>query len=601
MSKIFAIVETSSDVELIIKKYYHLEIHWIAVSPLCISFLNKKGLSYQSIYDFTNKADFFDKINSQSEHLCNLTISKTDEWIHNNFPFFRENKVHFLKYFNHQFTILFDSLCFKLYCLEKFLYTTKPDEIMIRKTNINFDSSSIFYGPWQFEETVWAYCTEFLVENKFTEVKLIKISDQLEVNSKDKPATIYCMGSKFPRFLNFLKTIKKEGIKEGFSSLKNKTIIALDLNQWKYTISSFRRLGYNVVYHRIQSQIKVREINYNFASQIGIQKLLFFQDLNLYRLIEKQINQYVNYGLTSFPKFFNQTIKFLKSTQPKAIFFSFGSIPEKWLFLHLAKQANIPIFCWGHGASGHLYYSKQYREELMFCDYYFTQGAGSQKTYETYSEYSFTPIQVGMPMLETLKVKDISFPTIEDVYDFIFAPTNFYKNNFHFSFYPGLIDFQVYYSQMKIVQFLANYSSNSVMKIALGNKFRDYFHASFGNNIKIIDNIPFTEIISKGKAFIFDTPSTALLEGLCTNKPVFILTQFLKLSEEAEKTLKKRAICCSSIEDLIDKLAEYNESGKYDAELSNQEYLSSFGTFRKDGNSVNRSVKIVKKVISDNN
>ena len=178
---------------------------------------------------------------------------------------------------------------------------------------------------------------------------------------------------------------------------------------------------------------------------------------------------------------------------------------------------------------------------------------------------------------------------------------HFYKNNFHFSFYPGLIDFQVYYSQMKIVQFLANYSSNSVMKIALGNKFRDYFHASFGNNIKIIDNIPFTEIISKGKAFIFDTPSTALLEGLCTNKPVFILTQFLKLSEEAEKTLKKRAICCSSIEDLIDKLAEYNESGKYDAELSNQEYLSSFGTFRKDGNSVNRSVKIVKKVISDNN
>jgi len=85
---------------------------------------------------------------------------------------------------------------------------------------------------------------------------------------------------------------------------------------------------------------------------------------------------------------------------------------------------------------------------------------------------------------------------------------------------------------------------------------------------------------------------------LCTQKPVFVLTQFLKLCNEAETLLRKRAICCPNVELLIKELTAYAESGLYKADVTNQEYLSSYGTFLNDGKSAERGVETVIEIIS---
>ena len=596
--KIYALVETGSDVSIIHNNYNESNLIWVAVSPLCIPQLKEKGIPFHSIYKFFPASNLFEEINPQSENIRQDIIRITDEWARAQFHLFKENNLYLLKYFESNLINLFDNLCLKLYCLDRFISEAKPEEIVVRKVITKYKSDSNLLNPWDWDETVWSLCAEFLVKEKYKNIRITKFTEMIKIEANKKGLFLEVLNSRFPRFFNFLQSVKREGLKGGYLFYRNKSILVLDQNQWKLTRTLFAHAGYKFVNYPIRNHYRSRKIITNYFKEIGLEPICNIRGINFSELVENHINQYIQYGISSFPQIY-QTFKILLSKiQPKAVFFSYSDNPEKWLFLQQARQLNIPVFGWGHGASGQSHYTKQYRYELTFCDYYFTQGQGSQETYSQYSEFRFSPIPIGLPQLDKFKDKISQSNDLEEIYDFIFVPTNFYKNTFYFSFYPGLIDFSVYLGQRSIVNYLKTFSDNSVLKISTGNLFKGFFHTSFGKQINIVDNIELTELISKGRAFIIDAPATALLEVLCTQKPVFVLTQFLKLCNEAETLLRKRAICCPNVELLIKELTAYAESGLYKADVTNQEYLSSYGTFLNDGKSAERGVETVIEIIS---
>lgn len=598
MKKIFAFVESDSDIRIIHNRYNVSKIEWIAVSPFCIPKLQEKGILFHSIYEFLPPSNLFEKINPKSENIRQDIIRITDDWARAQFPFFKENNFFLLKYFQRTLTQLFDNICLKLYCLDRFFSETNPEKIIIRKVKLDWESNPHYLEPWQFNEPVWSLCIEFLIHNKYSNIRIVKFTDMIGTKPRKKDSFIKIINSMFPHFYSFVRTVKRKGLREGYLFYRNKPILVLDQNPWRFTKTLFAQKGYKFVNYIFRNQFRLGEIRTNYFEKIGLRPICNIMGINFAELVENHINQYIQYGLDSFPKIYRKTNKLLSVLKPKAVLFSFSQIPEKWLFLHVARQLDIPVFGWSHGASGQLFYSKQYRDELLVCDYYFTQGQGSNKTYSQYKEFKFSPIPIGMPQLDEFKNKLLLSHNSEETCDFIFAPTIFYKNNFYFSFYPGLIDYEVYSAQCQIVEFLTTFGGSSVMKISLGNAFKGLFYASFGKKINIIDDIELTEIIPKGRAFIIDAPSTTILEVLCTKKPVFVLTQFLKLCNNAETLLKKRAICCPNVELLIKELTAYTETGLFKADVTNQEYLSSYGTFLNNGKSAQRGVETVIEIIT---
>jgi hypothetical protein len=100
----------------------------------------------------------------------------------------------------------------------------------------------------------------------------------------------------------------------------------------------------------------------------------------------------------------------------------------QWVMISAARSLNVPVFCWGHGASGQAIFTKQKTNELLLCDFYFTQGNGSQKTYSKYNNFNFVPLTVGLPTLDHLS-KIIRKEDSEAVFDFLYVTTNYYQNN----------------------------------------------------------------------------------------------------------------------------------------------------------------------------
>jgi len=80
-------------------------------------------------------------------------------------------------------------------------------------------------------------------------------------------------------------------------------------------------------------------------------------------------------------------------------------------------------------------------------------------------------------------------------------------------------------------------------------------------------------------AIIVDMPSTTLLEAVATKAAVFCLTRNTGITEEAEELLRKRAVCASDAKVLMDKVEEFSRSGRYEADVSNDEFLEAYGTF----------------------
>ena len=592
------LVETETDVGEILKHYGPTEHQWVALSPLCIPLLHKQMIVHIALDDVIEPNNTFSEINDYTEKAINNLISTVDGWVKANHADFRNYDLSLLEYYRYYLTILFDGICLRLLYLDHFLSSAVIDEIIIHKTKIAENNSSAIV-PWSKEDTVWAYCVEFLLKNRYSSTKLTTIETSgCEEGAANDKRTVYEKAQKvFPRVYHALKTLKDRGMKTAVLNFFNDNLILLNDKQWKYAAPYLNSYGYNIVPQSIKNARSDSKSKIEYVNQLSLTEYFNYKGMDLAELIGDKINTCIHHGITNFTRMYTESEKMLDLWKPQAILFSVIDRPKDWVTLHAAKRRGCPIIAWGHGASGQASFTKQYRDELLLCDYYFTQGAGSQKTYETYIEHPFVSKPIGFPILDDLYAKLAGLKSTEKIYEVIYAPTNYYKNNFYFSFYPGVIDHKLYEVHEKIISFLKIQKCRSLLKIGYGNYFEKFFVYAFGNSLEIESSKPLTELIPYGNAFIIDLPTTTLIEVLCTEKPVFVLTQFIKLTEHAERLLKKRAICCETVDKLIQALDTFMVRGEYPADLKNQEYLCAYGTYMNDGQSAKRGADAVLDIL----
>ncbi|MCK4532956.1 hypothetical protein KAU39_04160, partial [bacterium] len=87
------------------------------------------------------------------------------------------------------------------------------------------------------------------------------------------------------------------------------------------------------------------------------------------------------------------------------------------------------------------------------------------------------------------------------------------------------------------------------------------------------------------------------LQAVATRKPVFILLRHIQYPEYSRKLLERRAVCADTVGELINKIQQYIEHGMYPADVNDDEYLRTHGNHLNDGNSAQRALKKVFKII----
>ena len=567
---IIAFVENSKEVELINASVTNDKLLFIALEPDCITKLENEHFRYKIIEDYGSENELMNKVRPFSEEIIENIILKTDIWIKNNIDGFSKNNLSLLLYYKFYLNILFDGVISRIYYLKKTINTVKPKSIYICRNEVEKSKSLIF--PWSSNESLWAYCLEILNnENAFSNsisVNIVGYLSKEKIFQKKRHSLFKKMLSPYIRSL--LAIIKKGSFLKIWYYIKNQKIIFLKPGyQWVYITKLFEKRDYAIIniYNDQLINPKTTSLCKDYVEIIGIEDLLIYNNTNMGNIVRDKINYLIHIGVNQFLKNYYAALKLLIKYNAKVITFSVVTSPYSWIILEAAKQLGINIFGWGHGASGQAEFTKQMDYELLICDYYFNQGLGSHSTYSNYTKYKFKSIPIGFPSLDVLIRKNKRYTT-KAKYQFLYVNTAFYRQDFYFSFFPGISDNLLYKVQLQILDLLCKYNEPSIVKLNLTTQI--LYQKYLNYNLVFETNMRFTELLTTANAIIIDCPTTILLEALTTCKPIFVLTKFIKLKTNAEILLSKRAVCSQNVTDLIESIEKYYHSGIYKSDIYNK-------------------------------
>lgn len=118
-------------------------------------------------------------------------------------------------------------------------------------------------------------------------------------------------------------------------------------------------------------------------------------------------------------------------------------------------------------------------------------------------------------------------------------------------------------------------------------------------NIEVTD-IPPPRLFQASDAIIVDLPSTALLEGLLSNKPMVVFSdpRCIALRPEARELLRKRVSLSETPEDFLQQLEGFLSKGHIEPLRNpNREFLQLYGTHLDDGHSAERAINALREIV----
>ena len=119
-------------------------------------------------------------------------------------------------------------------------------------------------------------------------------------------------------------------------------------------------------------------------------------------------------------------------------------------------------------------------------------------------------------------------------------------------------------------------------------------------NCQVVADASVPELLQASDACIIDIPSTALLEALLTNKPVFVFSdsRFISLRAEARTLLQKRVTLSETVEDYLRQLRIFLSQGAFqELEHADREFLRAYGTYLDDGRSAERAMAALYNIV----
>ena len=141
--------------------------------------------------------------------------------------------------------------------------------------------------------------------------------------------------------------------------------------------------------------------------------------------------------------------------------------------------------------------------------------------------------------------------------------------------YPSDPDKRLFDLQKNILEYLNNKNTQykKIFKLNITLKLNEY---PFNFENIIISEKSFVKTLDNAHAVILDCPATTLIEAASTKVPIFAISGRVKYTDDFINLVSKRCIWCDTREDLLSKLDLFINTGIYDADINNKEFLEKY-------------------------
>ncbi|KQC04383.1 MAG: hypothetical protein APR53_03290 [Methanoculleus sp. SDB] len=274
------------------------------------------------------------------------------------------------------------------------------------------------------------------------------------------------------------------------------------------------------------------------------------------------------------------------------------------LAAHVAHRKQIPVVSWQHGSHGMNYAPLMLFVETMDSNAHLFFGEGVQEVYAKDIErlaFATETIPVGSQELESLFATQTAG---RREYDVLYVTTNYMENHLYI-FSPSVLqDNDFWRTQKTILDAVGRLGLKTAFKLHPGRYYdhhlSEYVESKSYSCVTIIKNErSYTALLADADIVVIDFPSTTLLQALARGKTVFVLLRHLKFNTHAINLLKKCAYCSEDPAELAEMIARYCTGKPLDQQpdSKNTEFLEHYGIHKMDGRVAERAISALAAVI----
>lgn len=598
---------------------------WIALGPGAMYALERKGIPYKIPEDFCSNEEL-EQLCRDSHEKCESFCDYIDHILFKKYPDLKKWRVHPFLFYMDSITKFVDTIGTRILQLNKILHVYPKHKVWIHKTP---------HYPWR-EFDLWFSNKEKLwgdilsLKGWNCQIEFLKVSwsgyhlsfwrnkDVLFVKFFfDIIRTVKKTMLKSFVLYNVASYLKLTGIKGLIRGIRKKPMGILFygyLCEWKWLIQLLINKNRQIIFTGPE-KFKVNTSGKKGKEEKGNESLitkdayimsLFTVDgILFFPLLKERLTWIFENSFIQCQNIISLCKKIIRRYNVQAVF----TANTATFTDHVVKQAfryfHIPVIHWQHGfmfaQNGRINQLNEFND-MMTSDVLFTYGEASTRAHKLYiNRFPVKVISMGSPSLDTIyeesrKRKEIFRKRL------LYVTTGYYQNYWYYGFSPPFSDRYLLRDQLSIMAYLKNIVKEEDVKVTVklwpGMLLSKQFKSDFASLFRVVEYRPkFAGLFSANHIIVIDSPTTTALQAVATRKPVFILLRHIQYPEYSRKLLERRAVCADTVGELINKIQQYIEHGMYPADVNDDEYLRTHGNHLNDGNSAQRALKKVFKII----
>jgi len=615
----------------------------IALSPFAMYELDKQNLPYKLLEDYYDSKELY-KLGvgnwKKAENLCGVI----DGHIHNACPAIARLGIKPAMFSISGIKVLYDAATIRLFQLFKLIKAEKPDVILTYcYRQYPFRTEDATYPYFDRRESIYArlltlhgWGVPIRVLPYVSHPEDSDVSKEIGPDIANKKKVMWWF-QRHPKLFDLAVEIQRRGWRGLFSWLRSYLRAGTNIqvllfgggHNWDDCREQLQAVGIDPVFNRISDNLEywmsdqfsdkadadaLRNAWGRLRADDKFRKFFIWENIDFFPLVEEYLRLLVERLTPACLDAYEVTTKLLEKGKIKAFLALTLASCTSRSAAQAARNSNIPVVTWQHGAYGPMDYPLAIYADIMSSDFHFVFGEGVINKYKRAArKFGTRLVTIGSPSLEALfqmppsrKVEKIVKLTLGKKV-VLYASTNFYQNNLYVLYYPPPSDNHLWRTQRAILDVHGKHDDHTVVvkthptRIYRESPMRLYAKENKFKNCQFIrDECTFTDLLPIADLLVIDFPSTTLLQALTTSEPMFVYTGHLHLDTRAQKLLERRAFCYRELKSLVNALDRYLSTGKIDkrVDLNDREFLNAYGISSQGAGSRTRAAKTLKSVIS---
>ncbi|MBI4848382.1 MAG: hypothetical protein HY808_07400 [Nitrospirae bacterium] len=369
--------------------------------------------------------------------------------------------------------------------------------------------------------------------------------------------------------------------------------------RWDILVDRFRGKTQSPVYH--QTALQMKEIWHEINLRPFFRAIARSADIELWQVAEWRLNFWWHTLIPQQWAVYEAARHFYRHKPPRAVAVT-GLVDhvERGVFAAL-RSLQIPTFIYQHG--GFVGWCEDVAWDVMdplLADYQLTHGLGMTRWFkerqERYNGARALPITVGSSRLDSLRRRFSKETLIANPKPSILFVPNIIVRFDRYLDCGNLPDVTEAEIQAEMINTAREFPQYDFVYKAFSDQTDTPAMRTArqpGSNCRELYSGRLTDLMQTSDLIVLNFPSSAMMEALCTNRPLIILVdnRSIRMLPQAKEALGKRAIIAETPQRFIEAIHSFLKRGDF-SRIANpdQSFLELYGTYSNDGLSAERAL-----------